>query len=184
MAHTKLVVSVLMGKRCTVTWNQVPCPEYILSFLGSIWLLLTKRVHDHRLRCKYEVKVKANICLKVMLWAYFLSPLSFLVYLCSYFNQWVTLSTGKCRQWFLTQFLIQKLRSTDSPLKDIRYRKASPYYPALFFSPWTGVQSHWNKSLDWACNCVKKLCNVDLSISLLMATLPRLFEINKICLAF
>lgn len=111
-------------------------------------------------------------------------PPSFLVYLCSYFNQWVILSTGKCRQWFLTQFLIQKLRSTDSPLKDICYRKASPYYPALFFSPWTGVQSHWNKSLDWACNCVKKQCNVDLSISLLMATLPRLFERNKICLAF
>lgn len=158
--------------------------SWIYSLFPWVDLAFTHQKSDHRWRCKYEVKVKANICLKVMLWAYFLSPLSFLVYLCSYFNQWVTLSTGKCRQWFLTQFLIQKLRSTDSPLKDIRYRKASPYYPALFFSPWTGVQSHWNKSLDWACNCVKKQCNVDLSISLLMATLPRLFERNKICLAF
>lgn len=159
--------------------------SWIYSLFPCVDLAITHQKSDHRLRCKYEVKVKANICLKVMLWAYFLSPPpSFLVYLCSYFNQWVILSTGKCRQWFLTQFLIQNLRSTDSPLKDIRYRKASPYYPALFFSPWTGVQSHWNKSLDWACNCVKKQCNVDLSISLLMATLPRLFEINKICLAF
>lgn len=158
---------------------------WIYSLFPWVDLAITHQKSDHRLRCKYEVKVKANICLKVMLWPYFLSPpLSLFTYVHTSTNEWSWSSTGKCREWFLTQFLIQKLRSTDSPLKDIRYRKASPYYPALFFSPWTGVQSHWNKSLDWACNCVKKQCNVDLSISLLMATLPRLFERNKICLAF